>query len=195
MVAKFERKRSVAGVPAYLRLTDQDAGLPLNLRIYRRIRHLIWSGVLRKGAQISSSRALATHLNVSRNSVLDAIGRLIADGFLTSRGLSGIYVSSGLGKAEFNAERVETENVPLEYGWGTDIFPSKFGGNCNCATGATYRTFTLIQGARSGLPELRETIELVFRDSRDRVFTGTGHSHDLNSVRRKLGGTRASTSR
>ncbi len=72
---------------------EHDHHLDLNERIYRRIRQLIITGFLKSGARLASSRNLALTLKASRNSVVTATERLVADGFLQAKRRSGLYVS------------------------------------------------------------------------------------------------------
>src|SRR5579862_4800381 len=70
-----------------------DQGVSAHERLYRRIRTLVLSGALPSGSSLASSRTLAKHLGISRNSVLTALDRLIADGWLIARKSSGVYVA------------------------------------------------------------------------------------------------------
>src|SRR5437868_15549123 len=74
-------------------LPGDEFGVPAHERLYRRIRSLILSGGLPNGGALASSRELAKHLGISRNSVVAALDRLIADGWLTARKSSGVYVT------------------------------------------------------------------------------------------------------
>jgi GntR family transcriptional regulator / MocR family aminotransferase len=78
---------------SYFQLLYKTAGVPLHERLYQRVRELIVSGDLQHGARLPSSRNLASTLGMSRNSVLTAVGRLVADGLLETRKGSGIYVA------------------------------------------------------------------------------------------------------
>lgn len=73
-----------------------DRGDSLNLQdqIRRRIVERVSVGSLAPQQRLPSTRALARHLKVSRNTVALAYQRLIADGHLEARPRSGIYVSN-----------------------------------------------------------------------------------------------------
>ncbi|HEY5338770.1 MAG TPA: winged helix-turn-helix domain-containing protein, partial [Rhizomicrobium sp.] len=71
--------------PKFVQLVESETGASLHEKLYQRVRELILSGKLSHGARLAPSRSLAASLGVSRNSVLTAIDRLIADGFLESR--------------------------------------------------------------------------------------------------------------
>src|ERR1700761_8600753 len=162
MAEKSGPKRGDARAPGFMRLTDQDKDLPLNERIYRRIRHLIQSGALPEGSRIAPSRALATSLGVSRNSVTNALDRLIANGFLESRSTSGVYVSySGQSKpaqSEEDAFGNAAEDAPFALGWATDVFPVEVWKRLQLRRWRNMPDSALTQGNRLGLPELRKTI-------------------------------------
>lgn len=61
--------------------------------IYRQVRAQIVDGRLPAGTRLPSSRELADRLEVSRNIVIAAFDRLIAEGFAESRVGSGTYVA------------------------------------------------------------------------------------------------------
>lgn len=58
---------------------------PLYLQIYNQLRQDIASGALTEGAVLTGSRMLATMLGVSRNTVDNAYGQLMAEGYITPR--------------------------------------------------------------------------------------------------------------
>jgi len=57
------------------------------------LRDAVRSGRLRPGARLPSSRHLAADLRIARNTVADAYGQLIAEGWLESRTGSGTWVA------------------------------------------------------------------------------------------------------
>lgn len=67
-------------------------GVPLYEALYRAIRADILSGALAPGEKLPSQRALATHLEVSRLTVMNAYGQLVAEGYLRTRGKVGYFV-------------------------------------------------------------------------------------------------------
>ena len=68
----------------------QKATLQSQLR--RQIRELIISGQLRAGVRLPSTRDLVGQLGLSRNTIVNALDQLVAEGYLRSRVGSGIYV-------------------------------------------------------------------------------------------------------
>ncbi len=65
----------------------------LSDQVYHGIRRAILDGRLRVDERLPASRELALQLNVSRNTVLEAYGRLLSEGYLNSRVGSGTYVA------------------------------------------------------------------------------------------------------
>ncbi|HTO75403.1 MAG TPA: PLP-dependent aminotransferase family protein [Thermoanaerobaculia bacterium] len=68
-------------------------GTRLPAQIRDTIRRSVLAGQLRPGSQLPSSRALASELGVSRNSVVDAYDQLLVEGYLESRRGSGTFVA------------------------------------------------------------------------------------------------------
>ncbi|HKE11181.1 MAG TPA: winged helix-turn-helix domain-containing protein, partial [Myxococcota bacterium] len=73
-----------------------DGEGPLQRQVYRAVRTAILGGRLRAGERLPSTRALASELRVSRNTVLGAYEQLLAEGYAQTRGGSGTYVAQAL---------------------------------------------------------------------------------------------------
>ncbi|MBJ6587510.1 PLP-dependent aminotransferase family protein [Enterobacter asburiae] len=71
-----------------------NGSLPLHERIQRAIRTLILEGVLSHGKALPASRALATSLGVSRDTIEAAYSSLHAEGFIERQTGRGSFVSS-----------------------------------------------------------------------------------------------------
>jgi GntR family transcriptional regulator / MocR family aminotransferase len=71
---------------------DPD-GSRLRAGLEQALRDAVQSGRLRPGARLPSSRALALDLGVARNTVANAYGQLVAEGWLTARQGSGTRVA------------------------------------------------------------------------------------------------------
>ncbi len=78
------------------RVDSPHANAPLNRRLYHTMRSTILAGHLTAGAQLPSTRDLARDLELSRNTVMSAVGQLAAEGYLTAQQGSGTYVSDTL---------------------------------------------------------------------------------------------------
>ncbi len=87
---------AISGVDLHLDLggTRVRAGLEGGLR------DAISSGRLRSGTRLPSSRALAADLEIARNTVADAYGQLVAEGWLTALPGSGTRVALRAAAAE-----------------------------------------------------------------------------------------------
>ncbi len=73
---------------------DSNLPLPLYEQIYLHIRKDILSGLLAEQERLPSTRALAAHLSVSRNTVDMAYSQLLSEGYIETRPKSGFYVCS-----------------------------------------------------------------------------------------------------
>ena len=69
------------------------AGSRIREALERALRDAARTGRLAPGLQLPSSRALAADLGLARNTVTDAYGQLIAEGWLTARPGAGTYVA------------------------------------------------------------------------------------------------------
>jgi GntR family transcriptional regulator / MocR family aminotransferase len=88
---------------------DRSLTVPLRDQVYTGLRAAILDGRLSLGARLPASRVLARSLGVSRFTVDDAFGRLIADGYLVGRHGSGTYVAYGPSPPPLR-NRLETES-------------------------------------------------------------------------------------
>jgi len=75
---------------------DPTAWVPLHRQIFAALRDDILAGRLQPGQRLESSRRLASHLGVSRNTVLEAFDQLMAEGYLVASRGSGTFVSEAL---------------------------------------------------------------------------------------------------
>src|SRR5437870_2154201 len=75
---------------------DSASPDPLHRQLYLKLRNAILAGRISPGAQIPSSRDLARELGVARNTVLNAVEQLIAEGYLQGEHGSGTYVNRTL---------------------------------------------------------------------------------------------------
>ena len=70
--------------------------LPLHRQLYEALRRAVLDGKLAAGERLPSSRELAQDLNLSRNTVVAALGQLTVEGYLVSRVGSGTFVNDNL---------------------------------------------------------------------------------------------------
>lgn len=75
---------------------DPHSSNSLQNQLFESIRQLILSGQLKVGSAVPATRVLREQLHVSRNTVLLAYERLIAEGYLETRPTVGTFVSTSL---------------------------------------------------------------------------------------------------
>ena len=84
-------KLRVHPVPPGLRL-DPASSKPLHRQVLDLLRGAILQGILPPGSALPSTRTLAAHLGISRNTVLYAYEELGMEGMVTGRTGSGTHV-------------------------------------------------------------------------------------------------------
>ena len=72
---------------------DRDSTLDLQAQIRQKLVEAIDLEVLKPGSRLPSSRKLAQQLGVARNTVVIACQQLVAEGLLTGKARSGLYVA------------------------------------------------------------------------------------------------------
>src|SRR3569833_3183684 len=84
---------AIAGVDLHLELT----GTRVRAALESALREAVRTGRLTEGTRLPSSRSLAADLGIARNTVAEAYGGLVAEGWMTARSGSGTRVASRLG--------------------------------------------------------------------------------------------------
>lgn len=74
------------------RINGKSSAVPLATQVEHRLRDCIDGGEIRPGARLPSIRQLSSELAVSRNTVIEAYDRLVAQGMVRSRQGSGYFV-------------------------------------------------------------------------------------------------------
>ena len=87
------------------------ASVPLRQQVYLQLRDAIQQGVFAPGARLPPSREHARVLGVGRNTVLWALERLQAEGYIVARVGDGSYVAPGLAVVN-EAARPATRRLP-----------------------------------------------------------------------------------
>lgn len=77
-------------------VVDRNSSVPLHRQLENAIRDAILSGRLEPGERILSSRELRSHLGLSRNTIVTALGQLHAEGYLTFIRGVGAFVAEAL---------------------------------------------------------------------------------------------------
>lgn len=87
---------------------DNNAARPLYRQIYEALRQAILERRLEPGSKLPSGRDLAELLRVSRNTAVNALDQLVAEGYLHTRVGSGIFVTDELPEQMLGVEPVRS---------------------------------------------------------------------------------------
>jgi GntR family transcriptional regulator/MocR family aminotransferase len=153
---------------------------------------------LEHGSRLASSRRLAESLGVSRNSVVTALERLIADGWLQSRRGSGVYIcyeGPHLVRTPHSVYAGTKHNdVPFELGVPPiDAFPKAVWTKLQSRRWQHLSLNDLHEGEAAGWIGLRESIAAHVTKSRgvrcspDQIIVTSSTSAGLDLVVRALG--------
>jgi len=88
--------KRVSAVPFPPLTLDPTAPVPVYRQIYDGLRAAILAGRLAPGAQLPSTRTLATGLGIARTTVVAAFAQLLAEGYLDGKVGAGTYVAREL---------------------------------------------------------------------------------------------------
>ena len=86
--------------------------IPHYQRIARQLKQAIERGELAPGSRLPASRVYAQELGVSRATIENAWGELVAQGWLERRGQAGTFVSDRLSPQQSVPERSVTGDEP-----------------------------------------------------------------------------------
>jgi GntR family transcriptional regulator/MocR family aminotransferase len=138
-----------------------DADLPLHELVYQRIRLLVLSGAWPRGMRLPPSRVLAAQMAVSRNTILNAMDRINADGWVRGQKGSGVYVT-------YNGPRVAPAPKPeqtvshrpalMPCARAIDLFPAPLWNRLQSRRRNQLSGAALSQGDPLGWLPLREAI-------------------------------------
>ena len=81
---------------------NESSGVPIYKQIVDQVEYMIEAGQLQDGDRLPSSRMLAAHLAINRNTVARAYGELRDQGFVVARRRRGVIVA-GAGEARDRA--------------------------------------------------------------------------------------------
>jgi GntR family transcriptional regulator/MocR family aminotransferase len=141
---------------------DLEPGFGRRAALERSLREAIRSGRLAAGAQLPSSRALATDLGLSRGTVVQAYEQLLAEGYLTSRSRTHTEVAAVPGARTRTQLRSATEfSVPYDLVPGNpDVsqFPRSTWASALRHAVASAADEDLRYGDPRGHPELRRAL-------------------------------------
>ena len=167
--------------------------MPRYQQIARQLKNAIEHGELKAGARLPSSRTWSQELGVSRSTVENAYGELVAQGWLERRGQAGTFVSGHVRPektvatpAVFAGESQTPD--PFQMGLpALDLFPRVMGRRLRTQT-----RFDLALGDVCGEAVLREAIVDYLRVSRsieclpEQVFITSGYASSMTLILRAL---------
>jgi GntR family transcriptional regulator/MocR family aminotransferase len=114
---------------------DQPLALPLDIpargrleALHGQLRAAILDGRLAGGQGLPSTRALASSLGISRNTVVAAYDRLLSEGYVSARHGSGYAVAQGLAKKKVAAPGDDEGDRRLAARWRHLARPVRSGG-------------------------------------------------------------------
>ncbi|WP_214110621.1 aminotransferase-like domain-containing protein [Acrocarpospora catenulata] len=166
--------RNPQGLKVPIRV-DRSLPLPLHDQVAHQLRQAIESGQLAPGTRMPSTRTMAEVLQVSRGVALTAYEILFAEGYVTGRHGSGTYVSTRARTEERGTPRPSASagsaRGPVDLSPGqltAEAFPL-------AAWRAAWRRAShqappVAEPPPGGLPELREAIAALLRDSRGLIL-------------------------
>jgi GntR family transcriptional regulator/MocR family aminotransferase len=85
---------------------DQTTGEPLQSQVFREIAKAIADGRLLAGERLAGTRSLSEELSVSRNTIINAYQRLIAEGYLETRRGGGTFIAASIPEDGIYASRI-----------------------------------------------------------------------------------------
>ncbi len=99
-------------------VVDRSRKVPLQRQLECSLRDAILSGRMRAGERVLSSRELQTHLGLSRNTIVNAIAQLSAEGYLESIQGVGTFVAEtavASPRSVLRTQRHEATVLPSEF--------------------------------------------------------------------------------
>jgi GntR family transcriptional regulator/MocR family aminotransferase len=178
---------AISGVDLHLEL----AGHRVRAGLEAALREAVQAGRLTPGTRLPSSRTLAADLGIARNTVAEAYGQLVAEGWLTARQGSGTRVADAAGVA---ATATDARPYPAAWHGRYDLQPgfpdlSAFprAGWLSAARKSLSAAPRLALGYVDprGLPELREALAAYLARARgvradpDRIVVCSGFTQGL----------------
>jgi len=166
-------------------------------QIARQLKAAITSGELKTGSRLPSSRTWAHENGISRTTVEQAYGELVAQGWLERRGQAGTFVSqtspSALAEAPAVPPGDEHEPKPFQMGLpALDLFPRALWARLTGRRLRTQSRFDLTLGDPAGEAILRQAIADYLRFSRsiecqpEQIFITSGYAQSMSLILQTL---------
>lgn len=181
---------------------DASSETPLNEQLMELLQEAILQGSIRAGDRLPASRAMASRLAVSRNTVLTAYDQLIAEGYLESRQGAGTFVSTDLPDRYLKLEQPPAPHQttalqsipdrPLAGMPALDQFPFALWGRLSGSLWRQATTRTLQHNDPAGYRPLREAIASYLQAARgvhataDQILITAGLQQGLRFVAESL---------
>jgi len=174
--------------------------IPRYQQIARQLKAAIEQGELTSGRRLPSSRVYAQELGVSRVTVENAYGELVAQGWLERRGQAGTYVSDHLTLQPVSAEPLgfggeQSQPQPFQLGLpALDLFPRGLWARVMGRRLRTQTRLDLALGDVRGEIALRQALVEYLRLSRsieceaEQVFITSGYAASMSLILQSLGG-------
>ena len=177
---------ATSGIDLHLEL----AGRRVRAGLEAALRDAVRTGRLRPATQLPSSRALASDLGIARNTVAEAYGQLVAEGWLTARRGSGTQVADRAAEASAPPQRPPTQPGRLRYDLRSgspdlSAFPRQEWLAAARRSLAGAPSEALGYGDPRGRPELRRALAGYLSRARgvradpDRIVICSGFTHGL----------------
>lgn len=176
------------------------SSIPRYQQIARQLKAAIEQGELTSGRRLPSSRIYAQELGVSRVTVENAYGELVAQGWLERRGQAGTFVSDHLTLQPVSAEPLgfggeQSQPQPFQLGLpALDLFPRGLWARVMGRRLRTQTRFDLALGDVCGESVLRQALVEYLRLSRsieceaEQVFITSGYAASMSLILQSLGG-------
>lgn len=172
--------------------------LPLYQRIARQLKSAIERGELAPGSRLPASRVFAQEQGVSRATIENAWGELVAQGWLERRGQAGTFVSERLSPRQLAPvppaqPAASAEPLPFQMGLpALDLFPRGLWARVMGRRLRTQSRFDLAPGDPGGDPLLRQAIVDYLRLSRsidcqpEQVLITSNYATSMDLILRTL---------
>ena len=176
------------------------SGIPRYQQIARQLKAAIEQGELTSGRRLPSSRVYAQELGVSRVTVENAYGELVAQGWLERRGQAGTFVSDHLTVEPVSTEPLgfggeQSQPQPFQLGLpALDLFPRGLWARVMGRRLRTQTRLDLALGDVCGESALRQALVEYLRLSRsiecdaEQVFITSGYAASMSLILQSLGG-------
>ncbi len=166
-------------------------------QIARQLKAAITSGELKAGSRLPSSRTWAQENGISRTTVEQAYGELVAQGWLERRGQAGTFVSqtTPLAVAATPVTPSGEEHAPKPFQMGLpalDLFPRGLWARLTSRRLRTQSRFDLTLGDPAGEAILRQAIADYLRFSRsiecqpEQIFITSGYAQSMSLILQTL---------